>query len=297
VTKRPTETEDWSDQSVALFNAARGAHVPTAADRERVRSALTHKLAAASGASASGSDVQASDSGIRLAAQGKLLKLGIGMVCALTGAAAFMLASASREPAAGNAIAVQTNTPGTTPAQRAAAPEVTAAESPATPSAAPAPAAATRSQDTPVVRSAARRSPAPSTPVRVSVTARVAERPASVPIEQVAPIADEARPSPQPEAAEQSVEDSGDARAELEFMQRINAALRKSSPHTVIALCVEHERRWPHGAFEPEREGARAIASCTAKALDAGARARSFLAKYPRTATAARVRAQCAPLL
>lgn len=301
MTKRPTETEDWSDRSAALFDAVRGAHAPSAADRQRVRAALTQKIAATSGAPASG-DVQASGSSIRLAAQSKLLKIGIGIVCALAGAGALLLASASHERPESKPIAVQSQ-PGLMPAQHAAAPVVAAADSATTPSAAPArvaptaPAAVTRSQDTPVVRPGARQSPVPSTPARASVAARVPGRPAPAPIEHAAPVAGEITPSPQPNAAEQSVDDSGDARAELDFMQRISAALRKSSPQTVLALCAEHERRWPHGVFEPEREGARAIASCSAKESSAGTRARAFLAKYPRTATAARVRAQCAPLL
>jgi hypothetical protein len=300
VTKRPPQTEDWSDQSAALFDAARGAHAPTAADRERVRDALSQKVAAISSAPASG-DVQASGPGIRLATHGKLFKVGVGIACALVGAGAFMLANAPRERPESKTIAVR-NQPGPMPAQHAAVPEVSAADSATTPSAAPAPvmatapAAVTRSHDTPDVRPAARRSPV-STPARVSAPAHVPERLASVPIEQAAPVTEQINPSPRPDAAEQSVQDSGDPRAELEFMERINAALRKSSPQTVLALCAEHERRWPHGVFEPEREGARAIASCSANEPNAGTRAHAFLAKYPRTATAARVRAQCAPLL
>jgi hypothetical protein len=103
--------------------------------------------------------------------------------------------------------------------------------------------------------------------------------------------------SPQPDAPAESAENTADARAELAFVARINAAVRESTPQTVLALCAEHERRWPHGIFEQEREGTRAIASCSSKSPGAGARARAFLANYPRAAIAARVREECAPLL
>ena len=76
---------------------------------------------------------------------------------------------------------------------------------------------------------------------------------------------------------------------------RTNAAVRESGPQRVLALCAEHERRWPHGIFEQEREGTRAIAWCNAKSTGADARARAFLASYPRAAIAARVREECAP--
>jgi hypothetical protein len=142
-----------------------------------------------------------------------------------------------------------------------------------------------------------RQSIAPSTPAKVSVSARAPERSHVAAVDQPALVESPSPPSPRPEAPAQSADDAIDARAELEFVARINAAVRTSAPRTVLALCAEHERRWPHGTFEPEREGARAIASCRSQLPGAAARARAFLARYPRTAVAARVREECAPLL
>jgi hypothetical protein len=134
-------------------------------------------------------------------------------------------------------------------------------------------------------------------PAKVSASKPEIERAQAHVLEQPALVGTPSRPSLQSDAPQNSAEDPTDARAELEFVARINAAVRESTPQTVLALCAAHERRWPHGMFAQEREGARAIASCNAKLPGADARARAFLASYPRTPIAARVREECARLL
>ena len=323
--KRPTESDDWSEQSEALFHSARVAHAPTSADRARVRSELAQKLAAASGAPATGGDVQTrlADSGMTHAALGKLAKVGLGVACALVGAVAFIRAgdSDSRERTSAKPIAMQTGSAGAKPAQRAAEPEVAVGASAATPRVAPSPAAGARSLGTVPARPAARTSPVLPTPEKVSVSRPAPKHTQPSAVEQVASVGGIApalrggatsgiapalrggatsgtsRSSPRPDAPAESAENTADARAELEFVARINAAVRASAPQAVLALCAEHERRWPHGIFEQEREGTRAIASCNARSTGAGARAREFLASHPRAAIAARVREECAPLL
>jgi hypothetical protein len=91
--------------------------------------------------------------------------------------------------------------------------------------------------------------------------------------------------------------DASDPRAELMFVRRIQAALLDAKPRRVLALCAEHEKRWPRGTFVEEREGLRAIASCQADARDAAARASQYFTAYPRGPLAPRVRAACAPQL
>ena len=299
MSKRPTEPDDWSAQSEALFDSARGAHAPTAADRERVRSALAQKLAAASGAPATLSDAQArlAGSGMSRAALGKLAKIGFGAACVLVGAAAFMRAGDSRERPRAKSIAAQTNPSAAKPAQRAAEPAVAVGDPAATSSVAPASAAGARSLGAMPARPAARRSAVLPTPVKVSVSGPAPEHSHPRAIEQAASVGTQSPSSPRPDAPAEGAENTTDARAELEFVARINAAVRESTPQTVLALCAEHERRWPHGIFEQEREGTRAIASCNAKSPGVGARAQAFLASYPRAAIAARVREECAPLL
>jgi hypothetical protein len=83
----------------------------------------------------------------------------------------------------------------------------------------------------------------------------------------------------------------------LAMMKRIQAALRDTDFPTVLTLCAEHARRWPHGVFELEREGVRAIASCGGNSDDAALRAKRFLKAHPRAPVAMRVSASCAEQL
>jgi hypothetical protein len=87
------------------------------------------------------------------------------------------------------------------------------------------------------------------------------------------------------------------AGTELAMMKRIQGALREADFSTVLALCAEHARRWPHGVFELEREGVRAIASCGGNSDDAALRAKRFLTAHPRAPVAMRVSAACAAQL
>jgi hypothetical protein len=80
---------------------------------------------------------------------------------------------------------------------------------------------------------------------------------------------------------------------ELALLKRMHAALREADYSIVMALCAEHERRWPHGVFELEREGVRAIAACAANSDDAMPRAKRFLAAHPHAPIAMRVSSAC----
>jgi hypothetical protein len=91
--------------------------------------------------------------------------------------------------------------------------------------------------------------------------------------------------------------DASDPRAELVFVQRIQAALLDAKPRKVLALCAEHEKRWPRGTFVEEREGLRAIASCQEDVREAAARASQYFRAYSRGPLAPRVRDACAQQL
>ena len=88
-----------------------------------------------------------------------------------------------------------------------------------------------------------------------------------------------------------------DARTELAMMKRIQVALRDADFSTVLTLCTQHARTWPHGVFEQEREGARVIAHCGADSDDAVRRVKRFLTAHPHAPVAMRVRDACAAQL
>jgi hypothetical protein len=87
------------------------------------------------------------------------------------------------------------------------------------------------------------------------------------------------------------------APTELAMMKRIQHALRDADFSTVLTLCAEHARRWPHGVFELEREGVRAIAACGGNSDDAALRANRFLKAHPHAPVAMRVSTACAAQL
>jgi hypothetical protein len=87
--------------------------------------------------------------------------------------------------------------------------------------------------------------------------------------------------------------DTAEAQLERAFMARIQAAVRGAKLRQALALCAEHERRWPHGTFQQEREGVRALAACKLQLAEAESRAHGYLADYPHGALAPSVRAAC----
>jgi hypothetical protein len=133
--------------------------------------------------------------------------------------------------------------------------------------------------------SAGSESPASTTASSRSVSAA---QPEPVPTDTTAPTA-----SAEPRHDDQL----DDARAELALVERIHVAMRNGDPAEALALCAEHERRWPRGTFAQEREGVRAIASCESRTTAAGRLARAFLARYPHATLAPRVTAACAAQL
>ena len=124
-----------------------------------------------------------------------------------------------------------------------------------------------------------------STAAPAAATSQSAARPTSVESNPqaavVAPTGREAEPPSQPPPSE------------LTLLKRMHVALREADYGAVMALCAEHERRWPHGVFEFEREGVRAIAACGANSDDAIPRAQRFLATHPHTPIAMRVSSAC----
>jgi hypothetical protein len=323
--KSQTDHGEWSTASEALFQASRADHDPTASDRARVRRALANRLGGSAAATLtvdSGKQVivQKSARGMTV---GKLVKVAVCVACVGAGVPLIMhpLERARTPLAAAPAATVFA-------ARAAPAPNTHDHVAPLN---------LPQSDSDHPTRVAARRArmPAKSTPQSKPRTralrAHAAKSTNTTPTNDVtlasshAASADAASPSPADANAPNALQnvdthaalmqsasrepasrvtheaahndEFSDARAELALVERIQAAMRNAKPTTALALCAEHERRWPHGTFAQEREGVRAIASCDTHSHDAGSRARTFLADHPSAPLAPRVSSACATQL
>lgn len=323
--------DDWSSASEELFRASRSDHAPTAADRERVRRALAQRFAAtpggSTGAGLAGRSVSVLPRLLTVAVGASLvlvatiaLKRTHDAEPARAGQPSVMIAKPlERAPAQSESAELAAHTQGSLEQPQDLD---KAAQARATRRARPRAVSGAKVLDVPTAELAAvpqtQRShtgtstqppvAAPAAEVRSTQT----ETPAASPqpsaarsrtqgqldgreVDQAEAVVPAAQPQVAPARRLESQEDAraADARAELAFLRRIQAALRSAEPDSVLALCTEHERRWPDGMFVQEREGLRAIASCNTTQLGADARARAFLAKYPRTPLGPRVRDAC----
>ena len=298
------DERDWSDGSAALFREARSDHDATAADRVRVHAAVVNRLADEAAAASMGGTTGTSPAAEKAAQSvpvGNIAKLALGIAIVIAGSFAITRAfdSSAPEPPAAPLAAPRT-------VQHPAPPD----PAPATQPSAPTP-RAVRSRTEPVSEQAPAVTPralrahtAPAKRTTPQIAVAVSAEPLSPrsqpsleePIERSI-----VQPQPQlqsqPRSSALPADDSIDARAELSLVERIHAALRNAKPAAVLALCVEHELRWPRGTFVQEREGARAIASCDARSAQAQSLARAFLAKNPNAPLAPRVTEACAPVL
>lgn len=321
------DKDDWSNESASLFREARRAHDPTLAESARLASVLARIQAGnveSSFPANAGTDIAA-----RGATSAMLRSIGsvsLGVVCIATLSLAVVqfnrhspepahsaapvpaavasasppiamqpvVVSASESSASVQTSAAQDRGPSRTRAQRrrsraaaekqrtsridvASVPE--ASSSAAQPDSASATAPerrATRQESVesgrPVMPAAAQHQ-ATRRPVSSEFTAREA-------VTEGVRKGDSARPKAPP--------------TELAMMKRMQDALHEADFSAVFALCAEHARRWPHGVFELEREGVRAIASCGEHSDDAALRAERFLSAHPHAPVAMRVRAACA---
>jgi hypothetical protein len=404
VSKRPTDPDDWSSESEALFRSVKSVAGPSAERRERVREALIHRLADASQAPITAADSSLSAAKTSSVALPALVKIGFGVVVVIAAVFAFLRIRdswTSRDPqpaAQANEVAArprqeaatettqQDSKPSVTtgaaagaeaspaegdqlrtrPASLASAPESSAsaprprdgaslrsyavqssrhdAQHPSASRSAEAararvlrersePGAAQRggdasessaSDDRGTSRQIAPPPPGVETrerdPARSAATTQGSTSASRTQRqrtdERVLPLkaaptsesesATRAAPTRDREASDRVVAaqetqqpavatlDPSDPRAEIAFVRRIQAALRDANPRKALAMCAEHERRWPRGTFTQERDGLRAIASCRSDARDAPTRARDFFAAYPRGPLASQVRDACA---
>lgn len=324
MSKGQSDDRDWSSDSEAFFRAARGDHDPGANDYARVRLGLARRLAGGAGAAlvTEGGMRAAARKGLRGAMASNVVRLSLAVACVAAGAFAFARKD-GRSPAEPNTAELTPRTPisSTAPPNDERA-RVSPSKIPAPSSGAgndsrvgapPAPARPSKETKTTPSRSGVPSSgstPAAARPARATeqsvgatrpdskgsaatATSRKASEPESRP-ERAESVNDDAVPSPS-ESAHAEVQD--DSRAELALVELIHGAMQSGKPTAALALCAEHQRRWPHGTFALEREGVRAIASCQTRSSDAERRARAFLASYPRATLAPRIAAACASQL
>jgi hypothetical protein len=147
----------------------------------------------------------------------------------------------------------------------------------------------------------ARRPPpqvAPTVPPARLATPAPAEVVREVPVAPVAAPTDApvATPTATPTVARpRRVETGDDLAGELLLIQRAQRALARGDGEAALEALDEHARVHPHGRLVEERQAARVLGLCAVgRADEARAAATRFLARYPASAQAARVRGACA---
>ena len=89
---------------------------------------------------------------------------------------------------------------------------------------------------------------------------------------------------------------SGTLAEEVRMLEEAQAALRSGDSLVALALLRRLDQRFPRGALREERAAAEVLALCANDLSgEAVGRGRAFLAKYPHSVYAARVRAACEP--
>jgi hypothetical protein len=89
---------------------------------------------------------------------------------------------------------------------------------------------------------------------------------------------------------------SGTLAEEVRMLEEAQAALRSGDSLVALALLRRLDQRFPRGELREERAAAEVLALCANDLSgEAVGRGRAFLAKYPHSVYAARVRAACAP--
>lgn len=323
--EKEPDHRDWSEASDSLFRASRADHDPTASDRARVRTALAQRFADGAPITTGGGGPAAATKALGNAAVGNLVKVALGVAFVATGALVFTRQDDAQPGADKTELALARPTPVSKPAGQVveSGPRETRASSSTSPSGQTMNTtrphgtsrrlhanAADENAQAPASRQA-HSSMAPGAQPAAAEKATVQQGSASAHSEQGEPAAASTRgpevsqtepapsESPAPTLAPVPARDDklNDARSELDLVKRIHLAMQDGNLSNALALCAEHEHRWPHGTFALEREGIRAIASCESHSNEAGRRARAFLEKYPHAALAPRVTAACAPEL
>jgi hypothetical protein len=317
------DEDDWSNDSASLFREARRAHDPTSAESAQLAAVLA-RIQAATPQTTTETPFAANrsaDAARGATSQTLHLVASVSLGVAFIAAAYFAFIRVDRhpsEPARSAKHATPAEVPSGPPSIATPPAPVPPAPAPSRLPSAPAQASAARDEPQSRSRSQRRRPRATAETQRTSPieTAAAPEAPSSashdnsrsatVPqnsdtLQKAAPPATSLESIPKepvtsaPRKADPTLPQT--APTELATMKRIQAALRDADFSTALTLCADHARRWPHGVFELEREGVRAIASCGGNSDDAALRAKRFLTTHPHAPVAMRVRTACAAQL
>lgn len=98
-------------------------------------------------------------------------------------------------------------------------------------------------------------------------------------------------PIPQPTATDKP---QSTLEAELALLRDAKKSLDDGNSTRALAILDEHQRKFPDGILAEERASTRVFALCSAgRTAEAKTSAQDFLAKYPRSPSAPRVRSSC----
>jgi hypothetical protein len=133
---------------------------------------------------------------------------------------------------------------------------------------------------------------APTEPSKPGESEPIAVASADPPRTEVAPVPTLA-PPPRARSSPSAQPDTDDVEAEMRLLTQAQRALEHGSPGGALQALARHRREFPHASLAVEREGLRAVASCSAKLADGRALAERFVAQYPSSPLVARVRTAC----
>lgn len=274
----------------SLLDAASGGDEPSVADRARVRAALGARLAitaaaagvaltavssAAASASSAGTAVGTTAAGAGVGVAGASGAAGASVAGAATIAAPLgigmklLLAFGAATAVGVGAVSYVESTP-PAPTVIAAPPSVVAPRDP--------------SRVAPIAPPSA----LPVAPASAAPAASTASASASV-----SALASNAPPSA-PAAPAVSTASTDAIDRELGLIREAQLALQSGNGARALVLLDEHARRFPAGSLGEEREAARVFALCSlGRTSEARAAADRFLAAFPRSPQAARVRSSC----
>ena len=116
--------------------------------------------------------------------------------------------------------------------------------------------------------------------------------PPSIPVESL-----HAVPQAQPQstiAKAAPAADESTLERELLLLKQAKSALDQGDADKALGVLDQHEKTFPSGVLAEERGATRVLALCAAgRTAEAKSSAKDFLARYPRSPSAVRVRASC----
>ena len=137
-------------------------------------------------------------------------------------------------------------------------------------------------------------------PSAVAIVAYVAMRPAEIVTEPIAvppppapAIVVEPPPVPRPPPAIKRVRSKPSLGIQIAELRKAQLAFSRGGAEQALILLAEHRKKFPQTPLEQERSALEALAACRTQRSDADRLARTFLARWPESPQADRVRRAC----